>query len=59
MNDLKYLNLGCGSTFVKGWTNIDLFRVYFKILKPSVSYRIKTAVKKLLNRKYMGKVLHL
>lgn len=23
MNDLKYLNLGCGSTFVKGWTNID------------------------------------
>lgn len=23
MNDPNYLNLGCGSTFVKGWTNID------------------------------------
>lgn len=23
MSDINYLNLGCGSTYVKGWTNID------------------------------------
>ncbi len=23
MTDIKFLNLGCGSTYVKGWTNID------------------------------------
>lgn len=29
----------------------EAFRTYFKTLKPSLSYRIKSAVKKLLNRK--------